>query len=184
MFEEGGYAVNPGKPITDIGEISEIQRLALNIIKTEDRSTDKVFLDVTANPASGFGISAVKVPAALQALAHAALGSDPAAVAAQNAAITEDALTKAESFLDSVPTQNYENAVKICDPDKVPEEKIAALCIVFEEGSYRMKNTKPLMTTAVGDDAVRFSARRGGGRGLTRPCGGRRGARPAACSGR
>ena len=165
LFDGGDYKIDSENPVTDIGEIQDVKRYAINIVSTKDPDAKmKVFLDMTADGKSGWSVDSVKVPPALQSLARAAGVEPPAKLPIvegskpEPSAITkvplEDSLMKAENFLTSVLSLDYGKAVAMCDPVKVPEEKIAALCIVFEEGRYRMKKVKPLMATAIGDDAA------------------------------
>lgn len=59
----------------------------------------------------------------------------------------EDALTFASDFVKQLLDHDFEAAMKDVDPVKVPAERLAGLCIVFEEGQYRMKESKPLVIT-------------------------------------
>lgn len=59
----------------------------------------------------------------------------------------EDALTFASDFVKVLLDHDFEAALAQVDPEKVPAERLAGLCIVFEEGRYRMKESKPLVIT-------------------------------------
>ena len=59
-------------------------------------------------------------------------------------AIIADALGVADAFLQAVLKQDFEFAKDFVDPQKVSDAKIAGLCILFEEGEYRLRKTKPL----------------------------------------
>jgi outer membrane protein OmpA-like peptidoglycan-associated protein len=61
-----------------------------------------------------------------------------------------DALTVAHNFVNALLNQNYGDASKLTDATKVPNQKIAGLCIVFEEGAYILKPSKPLIMTTAG----------------------------------
>jgi outer membrane protein OmpA-like peptidoglycan-associated protein len=58
-----------------------------------------------------------------------------------------DALTFASDFVHALLKPDYEGARRLVDQAKVPPVKLAALCIVFEEGTYRLADEKPLMST-------------------------------------
>jgi OOP family OmpA-OmpF porin len=158
LFTAGDYGINPANPQNSVGEINGRHRFALNLVSEADPTLrEKILLDLIPHAKKGWAVDAVHTPETLRSVVRAAgipePPSDPPTPGAVNPAAGPDSLMKAESFLSSVLTQNYEAAVALCDPMKVPEEKIAAMCIVFEEGEYRMKEDRPLMTTGIGDDS-------------------------------
>lgn len=59
-------------------------------------------------------------------------------------AVFADSLGVADAFLQAVLKQDFEFARAFVDPEKVSDAKIAGLCILFEEGSYHMRKSKPL----------------------------------------
>lgn len=64
----------------------------------------------------------------------------------------------AASFLDAVLDQNFEFALNFIDTEKVSEAKIAALCILFEEGQYQLRKQRPLRAMFSTDDTAGFIA--------------------------
>ncbi|MEY3395022.1 MAG: hypothetical protein RL346_1258 [Verrucomicrobiota bacterium] len=75
----------------------------------------------------------------------------------ENATVT-DPLALADVFLQAVLKQNFEVALKWVDLRSVSETKIAALCIIFEEGEYKMRENKPLRPMFQRDDTVGYLA--------------------------
>lgn len=57
---------------------------------------------------------------------------------------TIDSLGTADAFLQAILRQDFEFAQDFVDPKKVSDAKIAGLCILFEEGEYRLRKSKPL----------------------------------------
>jgi len=55
-----------------------------------------------------------------------------------------DSLGIADAFLQAALHQNFEQAKRFADPSTVSDAKIAGLCILFEEGNYRLRTQKPL----------------------------------------
>ena len=55
-----------------------------------------------------------------------------------------DSLGVADTFLQAVLKQDFEFARAFVDPATVSDAKIAGLCILFEEGEYRLRKNKPL----------------------------------------
>ncbi|MBL9115298.1 MAG: OmpA family protein [Verrucomicrobiaceae bacterium] len=75
--------------------------------------------------------------------AAAPKGGTPLFVVEQHA----DALGFASGFVTSLLGRDFSSARKVIDESKVPVEKLAGLCIVFEEGDYQLKPSKPLIIT-------------------------------------
>ena len=69
-----------------------------------------------------------------------------------------DPLNLADTFLQAVLKQNFEVALQWVDLKHVSETKIAALCILFEEGEYKMRQNKPLRAMFQRDDTVGYLA--------------------------
>jgi OOP family OmpA-OmpF porin len=69
-----------------------------------------------------------------------------------------DPLNLADSFLQAVLKQDFEVALQWVDLKSVSETKIAALCILFEEGEYKMRENKPLRAMFQRDDTVGYLA--------------------------
>lgn len=87
-------------------------------------------------------------------------------------AVLVDALGIADAFLQATLHQQFEMAKEFVDTSTVSDAKIAGLCILFEEGNYRMRPEKPLramfqrensegylarVVTSDGADAAEFS---------------------------
>ena len=60
---------------------------------------------------------------------------------------TQDALSFASDFVRLLLEHDFASAKKYVDEKKVPVERLVGLCIVFEEGQYRLKPSKPLIVT-------------------------------------
>lgn len=60
---------------------------------------------------------------------------------------TQDALSFATEFVKTLLSHDFVSARKFIDEAKVPAQKLAGLCIVFEEGQYELKPAKPLIMT-------------------------------------
>lgn len=69
-----------------------------------------------------------------------------------------DSLEVADHFLQAVLAQNFELARKFVDPQTFSDAKIAGLCILFEEGDYRLRKTKPLRALFQRGDTVGYLA--------------------------
>ena len=56
----------------------------------------------------------------------------------------DDSLAVAHAFLQAVLNQQFKIARRHVDPNSVSDAKIAGLCILFEEGMYQLRKSKPL----------------------------------------
>lgn len=73
-------------------------------------------------------------------------------------AIMADPLGIADAFLQAVLNQDFEFARGFVDSEQVSDAKIAGLCILFEEGEYRLRPSKPLRSLFKREDTVGFLA--------------------------
>lgn len=73
-------------------------------------------------------------------------------------AIPADPLNVADAFLQAVLKQDFERARAFVDPATVSDAKIAGLCILFEEGEYRLRKSKPLRAMFQRDDTAGYLA--------------------------
>lgn len=73
-------------------------------------------------------------------------------------AVFADSLGVADAFLQAVLMQDFEFARAFVDPATVSDAKIAGLCILFEEGGYRLRKSKPLRSLFARGDTVGYLA--------------------------
>jgi len=98
----------------------------------------------TTPPSTASAGEAPPSPGAAGAPAPPAMkGGTPLFVVEEHA----DALGFASGFVTSLLNHDFGSARKVIDETKVPPEKLAGLCIVFEEGKYALKQSKPLIIT-------------------------------------
>ncbi len=69
-----------------------------------------------------------------------------------------DSLGVADGFIRALLNLNFEKARAFVDSAKVSDAKIAGLCILFEEGEYRMRKSKPLRSMFQRADTVGYLA--------------------------
>ena len=73
-------------------------------------------------------------------------------------AVFADSLGVADAFLQAVLKQDFEFARDFVDKSTVSDAKIAGLCILFEEGGYRIRKSKPLRSMFQRQDTVGYLA--------------------------
>ena len=134
---------NPGG-VREIGEL-ELNRLARWAIELEGREPgrDRIIIDLR-NENGKWTVDRITLPPA---------PGDPIPKA-----VIADSLGVADAFLQAVLRQDFEFARNFVDPKTVSDAKIAALCILFEEGEYRMRSQKPLRAMFSRGDTVGYLA--------------------------
>ena len=115
------------------GEVGELElnartRWALYLNDAEP-GHDRIFLDLTRDQEKWGVTQIVLPPAPGEAVPHAQL---------------VDSLGIVDAFLQAALRQEFELAKEFVDSSQVSDAKIAGLCILFEEGDYRLRKEKPL----------------------------------------
>jgi outer membrane protein OmpA-like peptidoglycan-associated protein len=136
------------KQVREVGEL-EINRRKRFALEWEDGS-EPLFLDMTRGPNGKWAVEKVRLPE--QAIAQGPdgepvlpAGGDPKSSApAHSPAAPADSLTISDKFLQAALSQNFSEAKSYANTAMVSDAKIAAMCILFEEGKYRLNPNKPL----------------------------------------
>lgn len=133
--------------IREVGEL-ELNQLTRWAIELEAGGTSlgSLFADLRRD-GPAWKITSLRLPTG-----NSALPSDPA----QPDGL--DALAVADAFLQAVLRQDFTTAKRYSDPKSVSDAKIAGLCIIFEEGQYRMRKHKPLRAMFQRPDTCGFLA--------------------------
>jgi outer membrane protein OmpA-like peptidoglycan-associated protein len=144
LATDGSFRLrNPGG-VREIGEL-ELNRLARWSLELDQRESgrDRILFDLR-NEGGKWMVEKITLP--------------PAPGEPIPKAILADSLGVADAFLQAVLKQDFDFARDFVDPTTVSDAKIAALCILFEEGEYRMRTTKPLRAMFNRDDTVGYLA--------------------------
>jgi OOP family OmpA-OmpF porin len=130
--------------VREVGEL-ELNRLARWALEFDEREAgrDRILFDLR-NENGKWIVEKITLP--------------PAPGEAIPKAILADSLGIADAFVQAVLRQDFEFARSLVDPETVSEAKIAALCILFEEGEYRMRAAKPLRAMFTRGDTVGYLA--------------------------
>lgn len=144
LAKDGSFRVRQPGGIREIGEL-ELNRLARWALELEERESgrDRILFDLR-NEGGKWMIEKLTLP--------------PAPGEPIPKAILADSLGVADAFLQAVLKQDFEFARDFVDPATVSDAKIAALCILFEEGQYRMRPAKPLRAMFNRGDTVGYLA--------------------------
>lgn len=162
-----GAKLGPEDQVELIGMVENKTRVAIPFTLPGKPETLRLQLDLERDERMGWKITRLELPkeiaAALPATETAPMvakttTSEPGTLAAEPSmsvkpkslfSVSEgvDALTFGSDFVRALLTHDFASAKKMVDEKKVPAERLAGLCIVFEEGQYEFKPTKPLIIT-------------------------------------
>lgn len=121
--------LNMERPVTEIGELelNRRARWALNL----EWDGGRIYLDLIRKDTREWQVQKVTLPDVPKE------GEIPRAMLV-------DALGITDAFLQAALRQSFETAKSFVSTGEVSDAKIAGLCIVFEEGQYRLRPKKPL----------------------------------------
>lgn len=165
-----GFKIGADDKVQILGQVGDATRMSIPLIKPGETAPSlSLQLDVVRDPKSGWKVAQFHLPKELQGAVASAMtaavpaspgsvppapGTAPAMPPAATAGkslfsvtMEPDALTVAHLFVQALLTQDFVGARKLVDEKKVPNQKLAGLCIVFEEGNYALKAGKPLVIT-------------------------------------
>ncbi|MEI6178329.1 MAG: OmpA family protein, partial [Verrucomicrobiota bacterium] len=130
--------------VREVGELelNARSRWALELAGQEP-GRDSIFLDLRRNQGK-WAVEKITLP--------------PAPGEPVPKAVFADSLGVADAFLQAVLKQDFEFARAFVDPATVSDAKIAGLCILFEEGNYRLRKSKPLRSMFQRQDTVGYLA--------------------------
>jgi OmpA-OmpF porin, OOP family len=130
--------------VREVGELELNSRIRWALeLDGQEPGRDRIFLDLKRIDRK-WAVEKITLP--------------PAAGEAIPKALLADSLGVADAFLQAVLKQDFEFARAFVDPATVSDAKIAGLCILFEEGEYRMRKTKPLRAMFKRQDTVGYLA--------------------------
>jgi len=143
MAGEQGLQLQQVREVGEL-EINRRKRFALEW----DGDVSPLFLDVVRGANGTWSVETARLPQAGGELELSALGEgslaegEPRSVS--NITDYSDSLSVSDSFLQAALKQDFTVAKSFVDTGGVSDAKIAAMCILFEEGQYRLNPAKPL----------------------------------------
>ena len=144
LIAEDTFRIRKPGGIVEIGEI-ELNRAARWALELEDREfgRDRILFELLSEGGK-WRIDKLILPPGTSDLIPKA--------------ILADSLGIADAFLQAVLKQDFEFARDFVDTVSVSDTKIAALCILFEEGDFHMRSAKPLRVMFKRADTVGYLA--------------------------
>jgi outer membrane protein OmpA-like peptidoglycan-associated protein len=171
-----GFKAGAAADVQVIGQLDNTMRIAIPLVKADGSATNaRIQLDVEKDPKMGWKIGTLHLPKELEsAIAAAPMpagapvvnpggGAPLSSAKAKPLMVVDsagpDAITLANTFVKSLLDLDYSSATKLVDEEKVPTVKLAGLCIVFEDGKYKLHESKPLVATVATPDTSWIIAR-------------------------
>ncbi|MGJ8726384.1 MAG: OmpA family protein [Roseibacillus sp.] len=150
------------KQVREVGEL-EINRRKRFALEWED-SDEPLFLDLTRGANGQWAVEKVRLPESAIASLPATPGAVPAAGDSPVSGTTtpraneSDSLTISDNFLQAALSQDFSKAKSFANTKTVSDAKIAAMCILFEEGKYKLNPAKPLRAMFTRETTAGFLA--------------------------
>ncbi len=144
LAKEHPLKVKQPNGVREVGELelNALTRWSLALDGTEP-GRDTIYLDLR-NKDGKWSVQKLTLPPGADAPIPRAAFADPLGIA--------------DSFLQAVLKQDFAFACDFVDPKTVSDAKIAALCILFEEGHYELRHAKPLRAMFQRADTVGYLA--------------------------
>ncbi|MES2706249.1 MAG: OmpA family protein [Verrucomicrobiota bacterium] len=159
LLTRGGYRVAPKGPVfVDAGATAGMPRYEIRI-QPESKATPPpegpVWVDLEKNKTTAsWQMSGVIISPALLSQAAAELRRHEVVIDPAELVRKPDPLQQAHTFLAAILGRNFHAARLVTNREKVTQEKLAGLCIVFEEGDYQPAGERPVVVTAASSEAA------------------------------
>ena len=159
LLTKAGYRVPAEGPVfTDAGAMSQVARYAIAL---EPASTGTpppagpIWVNAERDRAtSSWKLSGVVISPKLLSQGTEELRRNSIILDPKDLTAPVDPLMQAHEFLAGVLSRDFRAARLLTDKKKVAQEKLAGLCIVFEEGEYELAKERPIVVTAASRDAA------------------------------
>lgn len=140
----GGIKLRRPDPVQEVGELKLNERSRWAIwLEGAEAGRDRIFFDLFRDKGKWSIESLILPPGPGEPVAKAVL---------------VDALGIADAFLQATLKQDFEKAKEFVDTTAVSDAKIAGLCILFEEGRYRLRPKRPLRAMLQRPDSAGYLA--------------------------
>lgn len=144
LVKESGWKV-AAEAWRDAGSIAGLIRRGLRLEMPDGKPSEPVMVDIERTKTEGYKVKSLRLSPALVMQVGNAGGI---------AADMPDPLDQAWRFFDSVLGHDFKTARSLTSAEKVTHEKLAGLCIVFEEGEFAVPAASPVKITAATEDTA------------------------------
>ncbi|MDP0491539.1 MAG: OmpA family protein [Verrucomicrobiota bacterium JB023] len=126
--------------VREVGELETNRRKRFAVEFGDER--EPLYLDLAKREDGQWEVESARL--ADEAMAHLPELEEVDAPPGERNVPKHDALHVSDAFLQAALAQEFEKAKRHVDTARVSDAKIAAMCILFEEGHYRLDPVKPL----------------------------------------
>lgn len=159
LLTKAGYRVPADGPVfTDAGAMGQVSRYAVIMEPAAPSApplAGPLWVNAVRDRTSGsWKLTEVIISSKLLAQGLAELRRNGIILGPEKLETPPDALTQAHDFLAGVFGRDFRAARLLTDKQKVAQEKLAGLCIVFEEGEYQLAKERPIVVTAASKEAA------------------------------
>lgn len=151
LIEDPDLALSEEKPISEISKSAKIVRWAFNFvppeIEVDSAAPKQLYADLEGTFGKSVDFKKISFP-----LLPADLEPAEGSISTPDADLPSDPLTIAHTFSKAVIARDFQVARALSDPEKVTDERVAALMIAVEEGGFQLKEDRPLVVTLSRED--------------------------------
>ncbi len=134
----------PADSPRQVAKVAGGERWVISLVAAEGAMGAELYADLSKDAEAGWGVAKLF----------------PQRVNEMKVAVTsEDALMVAHQFVKSVIERDFDQAREFVNPNKVTDERIAALFIAMEEGGFALRSENPLVQTLDQDELAWVIAR-------------------------
>lgn len=144
LSRQGQFKLRVPNPVREVGEleINKRSRYSLELAERE-AGRDRIYFDLLKD-GNLWKVEKITLP--------------PGIGEAVPRALIVDSLGISDAFLLAALNQNFTLAKEFVNTSKVSDATLAGLCILFEEGNYRLRAEKPLRSVLQNDNVASFLA--------------------------
>ncbi|MCB1231590.1 MAG: OmpA family protein [Verrucomicrobiae bacterium] len=176
LLKDPQWSPRADAPISELAKSADSVRWEIHLEKAADATATELYTDLSASedktswhvakvalpldfaektglaPASGSMKPGEPGAPGTPATPTTGLAGDSPGSVGSGAVDASDALTVAHAFSQAIVDRNFELARKLTDAERVTDERVAALMIAIEEGSFHLREDKPLIVTLSRDN--------------------------------
>ncbi len=156
LIESPVLSLSDEKPFSEVSKSATVVRWALNF-DPEPESVDapeprQLYADLETVENKAFDFKKISLPLLPGEVGEAEDLSSDSTAPASPVDLPNDPLTIAHTFSKAVVARDFRVARALADPEKVTDERVAALMIAVEEGGFALKEDRPLVVTLSRED--------------------------------
>lgn len=150
LIESPDYTLSEKKPYVEVSKSATEVRWAFNFEPAEDTTTSitarQLYADLENVGDKSVDFKKISLPLVIETT------SEDGEPTTDLTALPDDPLAIAHAFSKAIIDRDFTVARALSDPEKVTDERVAALMIAVEEGGFTMRENRPLVVTLSRED--------------------------------